>query len=1046
MIKSDRHQKKLKLSTYLVATTMLISFLGNKALAQSLIVPDNTLNNENSTVTPNSQIEGLPAELIEGGAQRDGNLFHSFSQFNVEAGRAVYFANPEGVDNILGRVTGADASEIMGRLGVQGNADLFLINPRGIVFGENASLDVNGSFVAATADAIQFGELGFFSSVEPNAVPLLTVKPSAFLFNQINPGRIEARSVAPTGLDILENPLFGLRVADGESLLLVGGETVVDGAGLHALNGRLELLSVAGTGNIELDSQANNPGLIPSQLQLADISIKNGAFLNTSGEGGGEILLGGNNITITDQSFVFADTLGDLDGQGIFITAQNLLLDNSLVTTDVLGSGQGGNIAIDTESLSIRNISRISSDSFGQGNGGDLNFLAESLALSSGSSISTTVLAQGSSGDINLDASEIALDFGGIFSEIGINAVGNGGNVNLNANSLSLNSGSIISSSVFGQGNSGNINLNANSLSLASGSFVATDSFGQGDGGDINLVAESFSAVESASLNSDIFGGATGEAGNITITANDVVFDGGFARSRVAGGEGDAGNIQITTDSLLVTGISPEIADSNTGQLVTATFGQGNAGSLTIDASGDVVFDGRGSDVFSLIGGNLEDPNIPPAEGNAGNITINAGSLLVTNQARLIGNVEGIGDAGNINIDTNSLSISNEGQLLTEVANTGVGNAGDINIVAQSFDVTNDGIVSANTAGSGEAGNIGVSVNNLLVQNGGQIIATTFDAGDAGNLTIMADESVSLIGQREPRESFDTGLFVGSQGATATGNGGNLEITTPKLEINDGAAITAIAQGTGNGGNITLLDLDTLLLRNNSLISTTAGSAGTGGNGGNIEIETNFLITFPAENSDIIANAFEGNGGQINIDAQSIFNIQERRAIEGNVTNDIDASSNFGLSGIVKIEVLDVDLSGENIQPIVQPTETNVAQVCDPQDSQGQNSFFVSGQTSLQDFPTAAVAGNLGWEDWQIGESNITSPKSSTSGTPDKLMPSLLPMSSKTPEIVEAQSWIVNEQGKVELVANSTARSSQDPWLKSSPCQANSPAVTDVYQ
>jgi filamentous hemagglutinin family protein len=1000
MIKSDRYkkkQKKLKLSTYLVATTMLISFLGNKVLAQSPIVPDNTLNNENSTVTPNGQIEGLPAELIEGGAQRDGNLFHSFSQFNVEAGTGVYFANPEGVVNILSRVTGTEASEIMGRLGVQGNADLFLINPRGIVFGENASLDVNGSFVATTADAIQFGELGLFSSVEPNAVPLLTVKPSAFLFNQTNPGRIENRSVAPAGLDISETPLFGLRVPDGENLLLVGGETVVDGAGLHALNGRLELLSVAGTGNIELDLQADNPALIPAQLQLADISIKNGAFLNTSGEGGGEIILRGKNISMTNGSLLFADSLGDLNGKGISITAENLLLNLSSVTTDVLSLGGGGNITIDTKTLNLDNGSTISSSSLGQGNLGD-------------------------NGNINIDATEtIAINSSSIFNQTASGAVGNGGNIDFSTQELFLTNGSLIS----------------------------TNSFGRGDGGNINIDATLFSTVEGASLNSNLAGGAIGQAGDINIKANDVTFDGGFARSRLeAGAEGSGGNIQITTDSLLVTGIPPEAADSNTGQLVTATFGQGNSGSLRIDASGDVVFDGRGSDVFSLIGGNLADPNIPPAEGNAGNININAGSLLVNNQARLIGSVEGIGGAGDINIDTNSLSITNEGQLLTDVTNTGVGNAGDINIVAQSFDVTNGGIVSASTAGSGEAGNIEVSVNDLLVQNGGNIGVRTFNEGNAGNLTIMAAESARLIGQREPRESSNTGLFVGSQSATATGNGGNLEITTPKLEISDGAALTAIAQGTGNGGNIRLLDLETLKLRNNSLISTRAGSARTGGSGGNIEIETDFLITFPAENSDIIANAFEGNGGQINIDAQSIFNIEERRATEGNVTNDIDASSEFGLSGIVEIEVLDVDLSGEKIQLISPPTTTQVAQVCDPEDSQGENNFFVSGQdNSLQDFPTAAVAGNLGWEDWQIGESNITSPKSPTSGTVNKLMPSdLLPMSSKTPEIVEAQSWIVNEQGKVELVAKTTTSSAQKFWSKASPCSRNTQGEKGLYE
>lgn len=95
-------------------------------------------------------------DLIEGGARRDSNLFHSFSEFNINNGQRVFFANPAGVDRILSRVTGNTQSNILGTLGVLGNADLFLLNPNGIVFGPNARLDVWGSFLATTAD-LQFG-------------------------------------------------------------------------------------------------------------------------------------------------------------------------------------------------------------------------------------------------------------------------------------------------------------------------------------------------------------------------------------------------------------------------------------------------------------------------------------------------------------------------------------------------------------------------------------------------------------------------------------------------------------------------------------------------------------------------------------------------------------------------------------------------------------------------------------------------------------------------------------------------------------------------
>ena len=160
------------------------------------ITPDNTLGAESSRVIPDGNID-----RIDGGALRERNLFHSFSQFNVNNGQRVYFNNPTGVENILTRVTGGNASNILGTLGVDGNANLFLINPSGIVFGENARLDVRGSFVGTTASGLQFGEQGNFSATNPEAPPLLTVNPNALFFNQLQGnGGITNKSQSPQNI------------------------------------------------------------------------------------------------------------------------------------------------------------------------------------------------------------------------------------------------------------------------------------------------------------------------------------------------------------------------------------------------------------------------------------------------------------------------------------------------------------------------------------------------------------------------------------------------------------------------------------------------------------------------------------------------------------------------------------------------------------------------------------------------------------------------------------------------------------------------------
>jgi len=182
---SQGWQLKLFGSVAIVGTLFLA--VGESVLAQ--IVPDNTLGAEGSVVTPNVNIQGIQGDQIDGGATRGANLFHSFGEFNVGEGRGAYFANPTGIENILTRVTGGNPFNILGRLGVLGGANLFLLNPNGIVFGPSASLDVQGSFIATTANAIQFSNGEVFSASTPSAPSsLLTVNPSAFFFQSSSGG------------------------------------------------------------------------------------------------------------------------------------------------------------------------------------------------------------------------------------------------------------------------------------------------------------------------------------------------------------------------------------------------------------------------------------------------------------------------------------------------------------------------------------------------------------------------------------------------------------------------------------------------------------------------------------------------------------------------------------------------------------------------------------------------------------------------------------------------------------------------------------------
>ncbi len=166
----------------------------DSAIAQ--IEPDDTLGGERSQVTRDVPVRGGQSDRIDGGARRGGNLFHSFREFNVENGRRVYFANPAEVNNIFSRVTGGNASRIFGTLGVDGAANLFLLNPNGIIFGPNARLDIRGAFLGSTADRFLFADGSEFSARDPQASPLLTISVPTGLQYGSNPGAINLAGVS----------------------------------------------------------------------------------------------------------------------------------------------------------------------------------------------------------------------------------------------------------------------------------------------------------------------------------------------------------------------------------------------------------------------------------------------------------------------------------------------------------------------------------------------------------------------------------------------------------------------------------------------------------------------------------------------------------------------------------------------------------------------------------------------------------------------------------------------------------------------------------
>ena len=253
-----------------------------------------------------------------------------------------------------------------------------------------------------------------------------------------------------------------------------------------------------------------------------------------------------------------------------------------------------------------------------------------------------------------------------------------------------------------------------------------------------------------------------------------------------------------------------------------------------------------------------------------------------------------------------------------------------------------------------------------------------------------------------------------------TGNAGDIEIGTELLQLDGGSGIIAITNAS-EGGNITLNVLDQLRLRRNSQVSTTAGILAASGNGGNITIDTPLLVAIPRENSDISANAFEGNGGNVNIAAQGIFGTEFR---SGETTlSDITASSQFGTDGTVTIDLPDVDPASGLIDlpvEVVDPTSL-VDEHCRFDRLEGSE-FINTGSGGRPASPTDPLTSSRGWIDPLVP--NISSELAAKNDL-------------ETDPLVEAQGWILNDDGQIELVVEAPTVKPYGSQVHPRPCEGN---------
>ena len=819
----------------------------------------------------------IPASV---GQQAGGNLFHSFDVFNVRTGGSAIFTGPSSVANIISRVTGAQFSSIDGRLGSSiPGANLFLINPRGILFGPNASLDLTGSFHASTANYLKFADGTRFEATA-TANPILTSAPPA-AFGFLGPS---AAPINAQGAFLAPEP--------GVSISLVGGPVTLANSVLYATAGDVRIAAVGGTGEVPLNGVPNpslsrapvtiqGGGVVTESTMTAPpgrIVIQGGAlkFIDTSvisnnfspgaappielvGAGdllfrggqllsvthlagrGADIVTRGKNVTIDRAAWVQATTLGSGRAGDVDVGARNTLLiaeaptdpDRTVVAAQTEGPGDGGDLRLSGDTVRIDGA-YVRNRTFRSGNNGTLVIEGRNVELVGGASVAAETVAgsSGSSGGTRVRAAERIL-------VAGYNAFGEQ---------------TYFFTSTDGTGQGGAMLLQAPEVRV-SGGIVDTVTEGSGSGAPLTIEAETVRVEASdpfVGVISSLSGtAATGRAGTLTVRASRSLTMGGvgiFTKAHAYQpatiltqnvGAGLGGDIVVE---------SPQIT-LDTGWIVAEGYGSGDLGSVTV----------RTHDLTMLRDAAVRSTRAPGATGRSGNVRIEGtGSLTLGARSATTGTPSeaaggrasilttdgGNTPAGSIAIDMPEVYVGPDSSITT--AGTGAGGSGNISIAAQRLKV----------------------VNGLIVSQTGSGVPTT-DPGAAGAIAIEAAESIEMT----TLGAIPT-TAGGVLSSTAAGRGaaGNVRLSAPAILL-DGFLVQAATLGEGSGGRVDVR-ANALALRNGAQIST-GTEPGSSGSAGSLNVDVAGRLEIGGVRADGIPSGLSattrgtGPGGDISVRAGS---------------------------------------------------------------------------------------------------------------------------------------------------------------------------------
>ncbi|HEY9833353.1 MAG TPA: filamentous hemagglutinin N-terminal domain-containing protein, partial [Stenomitos sp.] len=787
-----------------------LSLLPIPAQAQSITAaPDGT----GTTVTSNgNQIN------ITDGTQSGSNLFHSFSQFGLSAEQTANFVSNPNIHNILGRVTGGNASLINGLIQVTGgNSNLYLVNPAGIIFGANAQLNVPASFTATTATGIGFGSNRWFNATGSNNYAELVGEPNQLAFNVSQPG-----SLINAG---------NLAVNEGQNLTLVGGNVINTGT-LTASGGTLTLASVPGSSlvkisqpghllSLEIDPSetssttsvtpanlpqlltgngvgeqtgvtVNNQGQVVLTASATVVPVDGGTAiasgtLNTSGQTGGQINILGNQVRLIEANINASGINGggtvliggDYKGQGTVPNAQYTSVDSkTTINADATSNGDGGKVIAWADNTTNFH-GKISARGGVQGGNGGFVETSGKIGLNTAGAVVDAGAINGLVGNWLLDPLNIIVQTGGTATLADV------------ANAADTTSTAIIDPSLINS-------ANANVILAASNNITFSSPISMTNAG-VGLTANAGNAI---TLNSSI----TTNNGNVAFNAPTASLN-GIVTTGTGTLTGTATTVNVATTGRIQNAVDVAAAGGNVN-LAAGTFTDPATivinKALTVTGAGAAATTVSGSNAFRVFdisgSGNvtLDGLTITGGAGEyGGGIRYTGTGALNVNNNIITGNTAYAGGGLSVFGGTGTVNITNS----TITGNQASAGGGGIHRNEGSMTISNS-TISNNTAGfvAGggilSEGGIGLTVTNSTIS--GNSATGDAAAGFGGGGIFSYQTNLTLTG------STVSGNSVGTSGGGVYVYDGTANISTSNITGNtagvSGGGISSVNNGVTNIG------------------------------------------------------------------------------------------------------------------------------------------------------------------------------------------------------------------------------------------------------